>query len=120
MTTRSQVGIVKPNPKYALTIIPFPIIPREPKTVRTALSHPGWKNAMLDELTTLHQNQTWKLVPRTSDMRVIGSKWVFKTKLNESEKPVSLYPPWKWLTVSALNDAGTNDYNRQFFSLAVY
>jgi hypothetical protein len=36
---------------------------------------------MDDELTTFHQNKTWRLVPRTLDMHVIGSKWVFKTKL---------------------------------------
>jgi hypothetical protein len=36
---------------------------------------------MEDELTSLHQNQTWQLVPRTKDMHIIGSKWVFKTKL---------------------------------------
>jgi hypothetical protein len=36
---------------------------------------------MTEELTTLHQNQTWILVPRTPDMHVIGSKWVLKTKL---------------------------------------
>ena len=49
--------------------------------MRAALAHPGWKAAMEDELTSLHQNQTWKLVPRTTDMHIIGSKWVFKTKL---------------------------------------
>jgi hypothetical protein len=36
---------------------------------------------MTEELTALHQNQTWILVPRTPDMHVIGSKWVLKTKL---------------------------------------
>ena len=36
---------------------------------------------MIDELTALHQNQIWQLVPYTADMYVIGSKWVFKTKL---------------------------------------
>jgi hypothetical protein len=81
MTTRSQRGITKPNPKYALNSIISASIPREPRTVRSALVHPGWKAAMEDELTSLHQNQTWQLVPRTKDMHVIGSKWVFKTKL---------------------------------------
>ncbi|KAJ6866233.1 Retrovirus-related Pol polyprotein from transposon TNT 1-94 [Populus alba x Populus x berolinensis] len=81
MTTRSQHGIIKPNPKYALTSVISAGIPREPRSVRAALAHPGWKAAMEDELTSLHQNQTWKLVPRTTDMHIIGSKWVFKTKL---------------------------------------
>lgn len=34
---------------------------------------------MHDELTALHG--TWTLVPRNSSLHVIGSKWVFKTKL---------------------------------------
>ena len=37
---------------------------------------------MDEELEALHKNKTWVLVPRTSDMHVIGSKWVFKPKLN--------------------------------------
>ena len=81
MTTRSQHGIVKPNPKYALAVDMSSTIPHEPKTIKTALSYPGWKTAMLEELVALHQNETWRLVPRTPNMHVIGSKWVFKTKL---------------------------------------
>jgi hypothetical protein len=81
MTTRSQHGIIKPNPKYALTSVISAGILHEPRSVRAALAHPGWKAVMEDELTSLHQNQTWKLVPHTTDMHIIGSKWVFKTKL---------------------------------------
>ena len=36
---------------------------------------------MLDELEALAQNHTWTLVPRQSHMNVVGSKWVFKAKL---------------------------------------
>jgi hypothetical protein len=81
MTTRSHHGIVKPNPKYALSTTYSSSVPREPRSVQAALAHPGWRAAMNEELTALHQNQTWILVPRTSDMHVIGSKWVLKTKL---------------------------------------
>ena len=62
MVTRSQLGIHKPNPKYAL-IVAMPDIPKEPSTVKSALNHVGWHAAMQDELAALHQNQTWKLVP---------------------------------------------------------
>ena len=81
MVTRSKQGIVKPNPKYALTISISANIPREPHNIKVALAHPGWRAAMKEELAALHQNETWKLVPRTSKMNVIGSKWVFKSKL---------------------------------------
>ncbi|KAL6316580.1 hypothetical protein AAG906_018835 [Vitis piasezkii] len=82
MITRSQKGIIKPNPKYVLTSTTNSTnIPREPHNIRAALAHPRWKVAMDEELEALHKNKTWVLVPRTSDMHVIGSKWVFKPKL---------------------------------------
>jgi hypothetical protein len=82
MVTRSHRGILKPNPKYALTSLKsFTTIPREPSNFRSALAHPGWKAAMEEELEALHRNHTWELVPRTKAMHVIGSKWVLKTKL---------------------------------------
>ncbi|GMY22734.1 UBN2_2 domain-containing protein [Fagus crenata] len=40
MTTRGRIGIVKPNPKYALTAV-FPSAPPEPKSVKVALRDPG-------------------------------------------------------------------------------
>ena len=52
-----------------------------PYNIRSALAHPGWKAAMCEELEALHKNKTWELVPRTHDLNVIGSKWVFKSKL---------------------------------------
>lgn len=81
MVTRSRLGVMKPNPKYGLTICTSASIPPELYNVKLALVHPGWKDAMEEELAALHQNSTWTLVPRTPDMHVIGSKWVFKTKL---------------------------------------
>ena len=59
MTTWSQHRIVKPNPKYALAIDMSSTLPREPKTIKKALSYPGWKSAMHEELAALHQNETW-------------------------------------------------------------
>ncbi|OIW19116.1 hypothetical protein TanjilG_08916 [Lupinus angustifolius] len=82
MVTRSQRGIAKPNPKYALMSTSSFNIPRNPHNIRSALGHPGWKSAMDEELDALYKNQTWDLVHRTPDMHVIGSKWVFKSKLN--------------------------------------
>jgi hypothetical protein len=41
MMTRSQHGILKPNPKYALISIASTNVPREPRTVCSALAHQG-------------------------------------------------------------------------------
>ena len=40
MVTRSQLGIHKPNLKYAMTVISQDV-PREPRSVKSALSHDG-------------------------------------------------------------------------------
>ena len=40
---------------------------------------------MCEELEALHKNQTWELVRRTCNLHVIGSKWVFKSKLNPNK-----------------------------------
>jgi hypothetical protein len=42
-----------------------------------------WIASMNEELDQIEKNNTWELVPRPSDKNVIGSKWVFKNKLNE-------------------------------------
>ena len=38
---------------------------------------------MDDELDQIEKNDTWELVPRPKNKNVIGTKWVFKNKLNE-------------------------------------
>jgi hypothetical protein len=38
---------------------------------------------MEEELNLIEKNETWELVSRPKDKNVIGTKWVFKNKLNE-------------------------------------
>lgn len=38
---------------------------------------------MNEELDQIKNNDTWELVPRPKEKIVIGTKWVFKNKLNE-------------------------------------
>ena len=38
---------------------------------------------MEEELQSLQQNNTWDLVPRSGNMNIIGSKWVYRIKYNE-------------------------------------
>ncbi|RVW45782.1 putative mitochondrial protein [Vitis vinifera] len=55
----------------------------EPKTYCTTLKIPHWLKAMQKEIKALIQNRTWDLVPRPPTANIVGSKWVFKTKLQE-------------------------------------
>ena len=42
--------------------------------------------AMVEEMESLHKNQTWNLVELLERKRKIGCKWVFKKKEAISEK----------------------------------
>lgn len=39
-----------------------------------------WKEAMDEEMQSLHKNQTWTLIERPENCKVIGCKWVYKRK----------------------------------------
>ena len=38
---------------------------------------------MEEEMSQIKKNDTWELVPRPKDKNIIGTKWVFKNKMNE-------------------------------------
>src|SRR5271156_2199770 len=55
----------------------------EPLSVEDDCNDSDWKNAMKQELDQIIKNDTWELVPRPNDKNVIGTKWVFRNKMNE-------------------------------------
>ena len=55
----------------------------EPSTYKEAVSSSEstqWLTAMGDEMESLHKNDTWELVKRPSERRIVTCKWVFKRK----------------------------------------
>jgi hypothetical protein len=60
----------------------------EPKNFDEASQHDDWIRAMNEELDHIEKNNTCELVPRPKDKNVIGSKWVFKNKMNEKGQVV--------------------------------
>jgi hypothetical protein len=54
----------------------------EPASFEEAVMEAKWLAAMEEELSMIEKNQTWELVPRPHDRKVIGVKWVFRTKFN--------------------------------------
>ncbi|KAI0525179.1 hypothetical protein KFK09_004571 [Dendrobium nobile] len=45
------------------------------------VKHSVWRKAMSDEFDALQQQATWILVPPHPTQNVLGSKWIYKTKL---------------------------------------
>jgi hypothetical protein len=55
----------------------------EPKNFNEANKDDHWVKAMNEELDQIEKNNTWEMVQRPKGKNVIGSKWIFKNKLNE-------------------------------------
>ncbi|RVW71744.1 Retrovirus-related Pol polyprotein from transposon TNT 1-94 [Vitis vinifera] len=53
-----------------------------PKSTLEALSHSGWRQAMVDEMTALHSNDTWDLVVLPSGKSTVGCCWVYTVKVD--------------------------------------
>ncbi|GJZ07319.1 retrovirus-related pol polyprotein from transposon TNT 1-94 [Tanacetum coccineum] len=64
---------------------PLPI----PSVVFEALKHPGWVDAMQDELNQFARNKVWTLVPAPYDKTIIGLKWQEDIDYYESFAPVA-------------------------------
>ncbi|RVW21953.1 Retrovirus-related Pol polyprotein from transposon TNT 1-94 [Vitis vinifera] len=59
------------------------IVDMEPKTYQEAINSneaDQWVKAIQEEMDSLRKNETWELVTKPKDRKVVGSKWVFKRK----------------------------------------
>ena len=61
---------------------------KEPKTARDALEDDDWYKAMEEEIQQIEKNNTWSLVPRPKYKNIIGTKWVFRNKLDEKSEVI--------------------------------
>jgi hypothetical protein len=52
----------------------------DPVTFLQAKKSPHWCEAMASELNALATNNTWTLESSPANQKVIGCKWVYKTK----------------------------------------
>ncbi|GJS71732.1 retrovirus-related pol polyprotein from transposon TNT 1-94 [Tanacetum coccineum] len=57
---------------------------KEPTYVNAALKDESWVVAMQEELNNFIANDVWDLVPLPMSQSVIGTKWVFRNKLDEN------------------------------------
>ncbi|KAL4354255.1 hypothetical protein GQ457_06G039790 [Hibiscus cannabinus] len=54
----------------------------EPTSYQEAAKFVEWKEAMQEEIRMISKNDTWKLVDKPKNKKVIGVKWVYRVKLN--------------------------------------
>ena len=52
-----------------------------PKSTSEALSHPGWKQAMAEEMDALYSNDMWELVALPPGKSPVGCRWVYTVKV---------------------------------------
>ncbi|RVW25906.1 Retrovirus-related Pol polyprotein from transposon RE2 [Vitis vinifera] len=66
-------------PRLCLLLMIYPLL--FGKSTHEALSHPGWRQAMVDEMDALHSNGTWDLVVLPSGKSTVGCRWVYAVKV---------------------------------------
>ena len=52
----------------------------EPSCYEEAYSNGVWMQAMEEEIDAIEQNNTWELYELPKGKKMVGSKWVYKTK----------------------------------------
>jgi hypothetical protein len=81
---RLRSRVIQPNSEVANQVSYSCYLPQsEPKKVDEALQDEGWVSAMHDELHQFTRNDVWTLVPCPAEHNIIGTKWIFKNKIDE-------------------------------------
>ncbi|GJY09010.1 retrovirus-related pol polyprotein from transposon TNT 1-94 [Tanacetum coccineum] len=83
LLTRSMAKQLSAASAHKCLFVDF-LSKEEPKKVSKALKHPVWVDAMQDELNQFARNKVWTLVPVPYGKTIIGSRWVFRNKRNET------------------------------------
>ncbi|XP_073153957.1 uncharacterized protein [Henckelia pumila] len=74
---------LKWSKKHPLNSVIAFISQEEPKKIEEALADICWIDAMQEELNQFTRNAVWDLVQRPTHQSFIGTRWVFRNKLNE-------------------------------------
>ena len=71
--------------------------------------------AMQEELNQFERSEVWELVPRPSNQNVIGTRWVFRNKIDENDIIVRNKPR---LVAQGFNQEEGIDYEETFTPIA--
>jgi len=88
----------------------------EPKSNEEALKDDKWVAAMHEELHQFTRNDVWFLVPRFDQMNIIGCKWIFRNKLDESRV---ITRNMAMLVAKGYNQEEGIDYGETFAPVAI-
>jgi len=87
----------------------------EPKSIEEALKEEKSVDAMHEELNQFARNDVWFLVPKSDEMNIIGSKLVFRNKLDEAGV---ITRNKAWLVAKGYNQEDGIDYGETFAPVA--
>ena len=87
----------------------------EPKNIKEALLDSDWISAMQEELNQFERRRVWNLVPKPQNRTVIGTRWVFRNKLDEQGQIVRNKAR---LVVQGYNQEEGIDYDETFAPVA--
>ena len=79
------ISLVVSNSKLSSSFITFTTNVSNvqiPNNIQEALNVPEWKKAVLEEMSALEKNQTWRVEDLPKGAPIVGCKWVFTPKFN--------------------------------------
>jgi hypothetical protein len=56
------------------------LIEAEPSSFQEASEQQVWRDAMMEEYSSIMKNDVWEVVPRPEGKSVVGSRWIYKIK----------------------------------------
>ncbi|XP_070017751.1 uncharacterized protein [Nicotiana sylvestris] len=83
LTRGTEQRRTKSNPQMEPVHEPVPQQQNMGETSNRNQLDADWINAMQDELNQFERSQLWHLATRPKDRSIIGTKWVFRNKLDE-------------------------------------
>ena len=91
-----QKQLKQPPNRFSHSVIVALDDEKDPSTFSEAKSVPNklkWEEAMKREMESLWSNEVWELVDPPPNQRIVGSKWIFKCKL-DADETVERYRAW--------------------------
>uniref|UniRef100_A0A2N9HVG8 CCHC-type domain-containing protein n=1 Tax=Fagus sylvatica TaxID=28930 RepID=A0A2N9HVG8_FAGSY len=88
MQTSAKSSISKRKQLHHTSVINY--LNTEPPTFKVDSQFSQWQDAMLSEFQALQRQETWTLLPPSSEQNLVGCHWVYKLKRN-SDGSIACY-----------------------------